>query len=267
MSRGENVDTGFPGPRRPVISFETDYPDGHVVPPHHHRRHQLLYGSRGGVVVTTREVVWVMPPQRGIWIPAGVVHDVRMLGNVMKQNLYIEPDAIGGMPDRCQVLGIPQLMRNLLAEAMVLPAKHDGGGRADALMTLILHEVPRLPALPLSLPLPRDEAMASRCRAFLLKPTVHDTIDQWSRSLSVSRRTFTRWFRDQTGLSFVDWRQQACLMAALPRLAADHPVTTIALDLGYENPAAFTTMFKRVLGSAPSVYIRDVEPAELTTRM
>ena len=40
----------------------------------------------------------------------------------------------------------------------------------------------------------------------------------------------------------------------LPRLAAGERVTTIALDLGYESPAAFTTMFKRLLGVAPSRY-------------
>ncbi|MFD2501174.1 helix-turn-helix domain-containing protein [Rhizorhabdus histidinilytica] len=50
------------------------------------------------------------------------------------------------------------------------------------------------------------------------------------------------------------WRQQACLLIALPRLAAGEAVTTIALDLGYESPAAFTTMFKRLAGVAPSHY-------------
>ena len=253
---------GSDGIFRPVVATETAYSDGHIVAPHHHRRSQLLYGSTGVVIVTTPEIAWVMPPQRAIWIPAGTVHEVRMLGDVKKLNLYIEPDAIDGMSDRCQVLGVSQLMQDLLAEAVVLPADYDLGGRAAALMALILHEVPRLPVLPLSLPLPRDEALATRCRTFLLQPTTHDTIDRWSRSLSVSRRTFTRWFRKQTGLSFVEWRQQACLLAALPCLAAAHPVTTIALDLGYDNPAAFTAMFKRVLGSAPTAYIKDAAPKD-----
>ncbi|WP_275287644.1 helix-turn-helix domain-containing protein [Halomonas elongata] len=35
---------------------------------------------------------------------------------------------------------------------------------------------------------------------------------------------------------------------ALPRLAAGEPVTRIALDLGYESPGAFATMFRRQLG-------------------
>jgi AraC-like DNA-binding protein len=70
----------------------------------------------------------------------------------------------------------------------------------------------------------------------------------------MSRRTFTRLFRRETGLSFVAWRQQACILAALPRLAQGEAITTIALDLGYDNPAAFSAMFKRILGSTPSLY-------------
>jgi AraC-like DNA-binding protein len=37
-------------------------------------------------------------------------------------------------------------------------------------------------------------------------------------------------------------------------MAAGDQVTPIALDLGYESPAAFATMFKRLLGVAPSRY-------------
>jgi AraC-like DNA-binding protein len=40
----------------------------------------------------------------------------------------------------------------------------------------------------------------------------------------------------------------------MPRLAADEAVTTVALDLGYDSPAAFTTMFKRLLGVPPRRY-------------
>jgi AraC-like DNA-binding protein len=147
-------------------------------------------------------------------------------------------------------------MRGLLAEAVDLPAEYDADGRAGALMTLILHEIRRLPALPLSLPFPKHGALARRCRAFLEKPSPHETIDQWSQALGMSRRAFTRLFRRETGLTFSTWRQQACLVAALPRLAAGEAVTAVAIDLGYDNPAAFTTMFKRVLGSSPRNYLQ-----------
>ncbi len=123
-------------------------------------------------------------------------------------------------------------------------------------MALIQHEMRQLPVLPLSLPFPAHDPLAQRCREFLLKPSARETIEIWTGSLGMSRRAFTRLFRRETGLSFVAWRQQACLVAALPRLLASEPVTAVALDLGYDNPAAFTTMFKRVLGSSPRSYLK-----------
>ena len=70
----------------------------------------------------------------------------------------------------------------------------------------------------------------------------------------MSRRTFTRLFRQHTGISFVEWRQQACLLAAVVRLGNGEPVTRVAMDLGYSSPSAFTGVFRRILGQAPSRY-------------
>ena len=67
--------------------------------------------------------------------------------------------------------------------------------------------------------------------------------------------------RRETGLSLSTWRQQACLFAALPRLAGGEAVTSVALDLGYENVAAFTTMFRRMLGKAPRNYLKGAKEA------
>ncbi len=241
---------------RPIIALGNEYPNAHAIPAHQHRRSQLLYGASGAMIVATAQGTWVVPPQRGMWIPAGVVHDVRMLGAVSTRSLYLEPEAAAGMPDRCQVVGISPFMRSLLAEAVDLPVEYDPESRAGALMMLIQHELRQLPVLPLSLPLPARGPLADRCRCFLTKPSAHETIEAWSDGLGMSRRSFTRLFRRETGLSFAAWRQQACLVAALPRLVAGESVTAIAIDLGYDNPAAFTAMFKRILGSSPRHYLQ-----------
>ncbi|WP_246725182.1 helix-turn-helix domain-containing protein [Beijerinckia sp. L45] len=241
---------------RPLIAAANEHPDGHVIPPHRHRRGQLIFGASGTIVLATPQGTWVMPPRRGMWIPPGVVHDVRMLGMTSIQSLYLEPEHAGDMPSRCQVVGISPFLQSLIAEAQEIPVDYDLEGRGGALMSLILHEMRRLPVLPLSLPFPDHAPLAQRCRLFVLKPSVHETIDEWCTPLGISRRAFTRLFRRETGLSFMTWRQQACLVAALPRLASGASITTVAIDLGYDNPAAFTTMFKRVLGEAPRAYLK-----------
>jgi AraC-like DNA-binding protein len=241
---------------RPVVPVGNDYPDGHVIPPHGHRRGQLIYSITGTLVLTTPQGTWVMPPQRGMWIPPDTVHDVRVIGAASLQNLYLEPVATENLPECCQVVGISPFLQSLISEALDLPLLYDFAGRAGALITLIQHEMRQLPVLPLSLPLPQRPDLAERCRAFLREPRAHDAIDEWCRALGMSRRNFTRTFREETGLSFGAWRQQACLVAALPLLAGGKPVTAVAMTLGYDNPAAFTTMFKRLLGVPPRSYIQ-----------
>lgn len=240
---------------RPVVAIGNDYPDGHVIAPHHHRRGQLISGASGVIVLATEAGTWVMPPQRGMWIPPATEHRVRVVGAVSMQSIYLEPGAVPGMPDHCQVVGISRFMRSLMTEALDLPLEYELEGRGGTLMKLIQLEMQQLPVLPLALRYPADGPLAARCRAFVEQPDIQQTIDEWSGALGMSRRAFTRLFRRETGMSFVAWRQQACLLCALPRLAAGELVTTVAIDMGYENPAAFSLMFRRAFGSSPLTYL------------
>ncbi|MCW2243847.1 AraC family transcriptional regulator [Azospirillum canadense] len=239
----------------PLIVMGHDYADGTRLAAHSHRRGQLISGATGTLVLSTAQGRWVMPPHCGLWIPPGVVHEVRMIGAVATQSLFLDPTLADAMPARCEVVELSPFIRGLIARALDIPVDHEPDSHDGAVMALLGHEMRRLPAQPLSLPFPAHTALAARCRRFLQQPTIRATIEDWSADLGMSRRTFTRLFRRETGLSFVAWRQQACLVSALPRLVAGTPVTTVALDLGYDNPAAFTTMFKRTLGAAPRAYL------------
>jgi AraC-like DNA-binding protein/quercetin dioxygenase-like cupin family protein len=239
---------------RPIVGIGNEYPPAFELDWHRHRRGQLLYAARGVVVVSTPYGAWVAPPERAIWTPGGVSHSVRMVGAVSTRSVLIEPDVQGSLGDASKVIQVSPLLRSLLEAACDIEPEYEVGGRDGMVMALLLAELACAPTVPLAVPFPKHAAMARKCQMFLDAPTPHDTIDQWSADLGMGRRAFTRAFRKQTGLSFRAWRQQACLLVALPRLAAGEAVTTIALELGYESPAAFTTMFKRLIGVAPSHY-------------
>jgi AraC-like DNA-binding protein len=121
-------------------------------------------------------------------------------------------------------------------------------------MALILDELRVLPVLPLNLPMPRDARLLKICSAILDDPANPLTLPGWGRRVGASSRTLARSFQRETGLTFGRWRQQARLLEALSRLAQRQDVTTIALDLGYDSPSAFTSMFRRALGRTPSTY-------------
>jgi len=242
---------------RDVVATGNEYPPHYVLPPHSHRRGQLLYASTGVLTTITSEGSWVVPPRRALWIPPGVTHEVHMGGPVSTRSAYVKPEAAqaAGLPTHCQVIAVSPLLHELLQEAVDLPAEYDLEGRDGLVMALLLDEIRRMPMLPLSAPLPHEKRLAALCRELLQLPSQEVKIDDMAQRAGMSRRHFTRTFREETGMSFTAWRQQACLLAALTRLGNGEPITQVAMDLGYANPSAFTAAFRRVLGMAPTRYL------------
>jgi AraC-like DNA-binding protein/mannose-6-phosphate isomerase-like protein (cupin superfamily) len=238
-----------------LVATGNEYPARHQVSRHHHRRAQFLYAARGVASVVTELGSWIVPPERAVWIPAGIFHEVTMLGPVSMRSLYIDPEMAATLPSACRVVGVSGLLSQLMQEAVDLPFPYERGSRADLILSLLVHEIERAPEQPLNVPFPAEPRLAARCRAYLEHPSPHETIDDWCADLAMSRRSFTRHFRAETGFAFAAWCRQACLFAALPRLAAGEPITTIAFDLGYESASAFATMFRRTVGVAPSRYL------------
>lgn len=238
----------------PVFALGTDYPGGQCIPAHSHDRHQLLHALSGILLVSTGGGRWILPEGHALWVPAGCMHRVEMLGPVRMRSVYVRRDLLPDSSDDPRVLGVTALVRALVNEAVEM-MDHPGIPDRDRLIAeLLLHEIPRLPVQPLALPLPHDPRLLRLCRAFMAAPDTRTPLDGWAGQAGMSRRSLSRHFRQETGLSLEKWRQQACVFAALPRLIAGDRVTTVALDLGYDSPAAFTTMFRRMLGHTPRRY-------------
>lgn len=246
----------------PVVAKASEYADGHVVPTHRHSRAQMIYALSGVVTVSMPGERWMVPPDHALWVPSGAEHSVTASGHVSMRSIYVKPGAVADLPLHSRVVQLTDLMRSLMLEAVTLPQCYEPTSRTGLVMALILEEIARLPVRSLGLPLPTDLRMAALCQRFLHTPTTQAGIDDWAEALAMSRRTFTRAFRRETGLSLSEWRQQACLFAALPRLAGGESVTSVALDLGYDSSSAFSTMFKRMTGATPGRYLRTAAPSD-----
>lgn len=242
---------------RPAVVTANDYPASSTFSVHTHRRGQFAFAASGTISVFTSRGNLVVPPQRACWIPAGIAHQMHMRGPVTMLNAFFIPDAarIAGLPDDCRVLGVSPFLRNLLMEAVDLPALYELDARAGKIMSLLLDEIAAMPSLSLNTPLPEEPRLARLCRHLIDHPSLAVDIDKMAADAGLSRRTFTRLFRAQTGVSFTEWRQQACLLAAINRLGNGESVTRVALDLGYGSPSAFTALFRRVLGASPTHYL------------
>lgn len=237
-----------------MIAIETQYDEYYVLAMHTHKRAQLLYGAQGVIHVETPQGSWIIPPERAVWIPPEVAHQLTLF-NVKTCSLYILPEYVPRYTTYCEVLSISPLLRQLLLKA---PELNEPFSRHDELIfELILSELEICETVDLHLPLPENKAMLEICKKFIENPNIHFSPEQFATQLCTSERHFSRLFKSEVGLSFSKWRQQACVLLSLEKLIQNQSIQQIAYDLGFKNPAAFSTMFHRVLGVSPSRYMEN----------
>lgn len=253
MARSTNAED-YQRVARPVAAMPKDFPHGTHIPPHRHERGQVIYATTGVMRVSTEHGTWVVPPQRALWIPPGVAHEIRMSGAVAMRTLYIAADTAVALPTACQVIEVSDLLRALILAAMEEPVDYAAGSRGEAIAQLLLHELRGVAVVPLHLPLPQDGRLQAVCRQVMERLGAETDIETLARTAGMSSRSLARLFQRETGMGFLAWRQQARLAEALAQLSSGKPVALVARDLGYASPAAFTAMFRRSLGTTPGKY-------------
>jgi AraC-like DNA-binding protein/quercetin dioxygenase-like cupin family protein len=240
---------------RAIVPRRSSYAKGHHVKPHWHARAQFVFAVEGTMTVRTHRRLWIVPPSRALWVPSHTVHEITMNGAVEMRSLYIDGAAAAGMPATCVVLDVTPLLRELVVRAAGLPARYDEHGDDGLLMRLLMAEIRRLPACALDLPLPESTDLTRLCERVLAELSTRRPCGSEARQMQTSARTLYRRFLRETGITFARWKQQARLMESIRRLADGAPVTTVAMDLGYESPSAFSAMFRRSLRIPPRSFI------------
>ncbi|MGY1433880.1 AraC family transcriptional regulator [Streptomyces reniochalinae] len=253
FGKSENRDDYQDVPR-PVAAMARDLADGHHIPPHRHRRAQLIYGITGAITVGTPLGTWVVPASRGAWVPAALDHEMTCAGRVAMRTLYLGPGAATRLPATPTVVSVPPLLRELIDEATRLPVEYDTEGRDGLVMRLLLSELSPRPVPALHLPAPDCPRLADLCARIRRCPQDAWTTRQAAAAAHMSPRSLQRRFAETTGMSLGHWVRQAKLAHAVALLAKGAPVTTVALRVGYATPSAFTAMFRRALGTTPSLY-------------
>lgn len=233
---------------RAVAVMPKSYESGASTGWHSHPRAQLLYATAGLTLVRAEDGTWVLPARHALWIPPGLSHEVRMHGAVSMCSAYIAPEAVGVLPAGCRVLEVSSLLASALEALAVEPLLYDEAGRGGHLAALILDEIARAPETALTLPLPRDVRLRRICEALLKDPGSSLDIDGWAERAGASRRTLTRGFRAETGLSFGDWRARLRVLRAMTMASDGTPPHQIASAVGYADQRALRTAARRVLG-------------------
>lgn len=244
-----------PTAAQPVMIAGRDLRASAVMQPHRHEWGQLTYAVHGVMRVEANNSSWIVPPQRAVWIPPGVVH-----GTIVLEDTHLRPMRVyaGRAPfpgNGCKVLELSGLLRELLAALEALD-RNEQSRREHLLMEMILDEIPRCAEHPLRVPLPGDKRLKALCDALIADPGAEVTLAGWATQVGASERTLSRLFERELGMGFGHWRQQVRLAHAAPLIAGGMPLSQVAAQLGYASQSAFSAMFRKTFGCSPSRFFK-----------
>jgi AraC-like DNA-binding protein/quercetin dioxygenase-like cupin family protein len=244
----------------PAVQVATfPMPAGFVFDWHTHTDHQLAWAASGVLTVLTDTATWVLPPTRALWIPAGLRHETRSSGTAVMRSAYLSPAQCPVSWPEPTPVAATRLLAELVGYLEGDDLAADQRAHAEAVLAGLLEPV-TMATIELRFPPPGPARQVAQ--ALAANPDDHRTLEQWGRLAGASGRSLARAFVAGTGLTFGRWRVLARLQAALPALAAGHPISGVARRAGYESASAFVAAFRRETGTTPAAYFAELpDPA------
>lgn len=238
-----------PCSRRPVRLIARDLKSADVLKWHSHSWGQFTWAIDGVIRVSVDRRAWIVPPLRGIWVSAGLVHEVAVLENARLRTLHILADIAPFRAQECLVLDVSPLLRELM---LALACAESSLSREAQLSAMLLNELEHANRIPMGITLPADRRLRKLCESLIADPSLTLTLKEWAQSVGASERTLARVFQKDVGVGFVQWRQQIRIMHAAIMIAQGHPLSLVSAELGYASQSAFSAMFKKAFGQSPS---------------
>ena len=240
-----------------VRSLAATYRASHRLHTHRHGWAQLVYARTGVMHVTVEDRVWLVPPTRAAWIPAGLPHAIEFRGEVAMRTLYLAParaadvQEIGGGARGVGTLEVSPLLSALILHVLAIGMLDPAQPRHDRLAGLLVDLLSDAPTLDLALPLPTDARARRFTDALRAAPASQHDLEALAARCGASLRTIQRHVQLQTGMPLDAWRKKARLTHSIALLAAGATVAAAAQASGYESPSAFAAAFRRQFGLPP----------------
>lgn len=222
--------------------------------PHTHQNGQFVYVQTGVLNLRTDHGSWIVPEGRLGWIPKDKPHSAQALCAVAGWTILTDKRFEKILPKEICIIKASPLLLALL-ERIVHPNK-EGEKFFKTIINLVLEELKSMETENLKVPLPKSRSLSTVALAVLDDLSSLNRLEDWAHMAGRSKRTFTRHFSSETGMTFDQWKKNAINLKAIELLAQGKQVSDVAYELGYESVSAFISMFKKHFGDTPMKFFK-----------
>ncbi|UXY08936.1 AraC family transcriptional regulator [Kosakonia sp. ML.JS2a] len=241
----------------PLYASIRAHPAGDDVLFHHHDEFQLTVAVTGTARIQTETGWWLAMPGTAVLIAPGVLHRAIYPRQTELVNLRFMSDDETGIFPPAEMFNVSGLMMALVQEARKITDLRYCEEESDLIRRLLLWQLKKNTLkTDMFIPEGRDKRLRSITTHLRNDPGCTQTLAQLSAQAHASQRTLSRLFAEETGMSFIRWRERLRTMVAIEKMSAGQTILGVALDLGYQSASSFTTAFTRLTGMPPRQYMK-----------
>lgn len=235
----------------PLINRAVEADAHHEAPLHAHAEGQFTYVQQGTLSVQAKNRIWAVSEQQLYWVPPGIAHASLSYGPV-RFWLMAAPDALTRLlPEDICVLNASPLLVAALDRLRTCPTQ---APLRAPLMAVVGHEIATTESGLPGITLPSSPRVRRWALSFIDAPDLKTGISAAAAATAMSRRSFTRHFAQETGMTFAVWQRMVIVHRAIVLLAQGKDVGDIAHQLGYDSVSAFIAMFRAAQGLSPHAF-------------
>lgn len=224
---------------------------------HEHHCAQLMVLTSGAASIRAASGHWVLPSGRYLYIPAHTTHSLDSAGGVQGFALYLPAEVDAALPNRIFAFQGSSLMLEIVRRLTDLTDLTDtarAGNSERNLVAVLIDEIQRSFDMPLNMQMPLDPRLRRIANDILQSPAERRTLGQLASQTGFSERTILRRFREETGMTVVQWVQHARILLAATELRNGASVKQASATAGYDSVSSFIRLFSRIMGATPNLY-------------
>lgn len=250
----------------PIVFRAEEMPLHVSYPMHQHSWGEFVYAFSGVIEIQHLESHYLAPPQFGIWLPPGTVHNGLNRQEALFSSIYVTAELCAALPQDTCVLALSPLARALLEHLRRNPPDLAPTPQSQRLLQVLVDQMALARCVGSYLPRSQDPMLASILNMLEENPGDERSLAELAAAHHTTERTLSRRCQRDLDMSFAEWRQRLRVVKALPLLESGAKVESIALDLGYASASAFIAMFRRMTGVTPNEHRRLGSP-DKTSKM
>jgi len=216
---------------------------------------RYLFLKAGVIAIITEQGRYLIPSEQSIWLPANTIFQL-----IATTDAELVSYLVGETGEQLQhttttVLAVNPFLKSLINESISEDVKQYDNASLNSLMQLLFNRVQTAQPLSLLLPAVKDQRLAAITSRQQKFPALKTDLVAWGKFVHASPRTLSRVFKNETGITYSEWKQIMVIHIAIIQLYLGESITIIAKNLGYESSSAFIYMFKKHMKVTPSHYI------------